>query len=47
MKETQKMNLTNVWFECNSVLVSGAFNAKTFRECFVIGVTLVLITMEK
>ena len=29
MEETQKMRLTNVWLECDSVLVCVAFTART------------------
>ena len=29
MEETQKMGLTNVWLECDSVLVCAAFTART------------------
>jgi len=29
MEEAQKMGLTNVWLECNSVLVCAAFTVRT------------------
>jgi len=29
MKKTQKMDLTNVWLECDFALVSGAFTTRT------------------
>jgi len=41
LEEAQKLGLTNVWLECDSVLVCAAFTARTnvpwmFHECFVI-----------
>jgi len=49
LEEAQKWGLTNVWLECDFVLVCVAFTARTqmFLGCFVIDGILVLITVEK
>jgi len=46
MEEAQKMRLTNVWLECDSILVCVVFTIRTFG-CFVIDGILVLITVGK
>jgi len=48
MEEAQKMGLTNVWLECDSVLVCVAFTVRTNVPLyFVIDEILVLIMVEK
>jgi len=50
IEEAQKMELTNVWLECDYALVCAAFTARTnlmFRGCFVIDEILVLIIVGK